>query len=56
MTEKAFFVTDIMLLADIAHNLLKEKLNELPVLDDHKRIIGQVNMYEDIRAYLDEKE
>ena len=33
---------------------MQEKINELPVLDDEHRVIGQVNIYEVIKAYLKE--
>lgn len=39
-------------LHDVARTLLQEKITELPVVDNHDRLIGQVNMYEIIKAYL----
>jgi CBS-domain-containing membrane protein len=37
---------------DLARVLLDEKLTELPVIDEANVLIGQVNMYEIIKAYL----
>lgn len=39
-------------LHDMARVLLEEDLTELPVVDEKNRLIGQVNMYEIIKAYL----
>ena len=39
-------------LQDMARVFLKEKIIELPVVDKANRLIGQVNMYEIIKAYL----
>jgi CBS-domain-containing membrane protein len=39
-------------LQDMARVLLEEKITELPVVDKAKRLIGQVSMYEIIKAYL----
>jgi len=39
-------------LQDMARVFLKEKITELPVVDKANRLIGQVNMYEIIKAYL----
>jgi Mg/Co/Ni transporter MgtE len=39
-------------LQDLARVLLKEKITELPVIDKANLLIGQVNMYEIIKAYL----
>ena len=39
-------------LHDMARVLLEEDLTELPVVDEANRLIGQVNMYEIIKAYL----
>jgi predicted transcriptional regulator len=33
--------------------LIEEKLTELPVIDEANVLIGQVNMYEIIKAYLE---
>jgi CBS-domain-containing membrane protein len=39
-------------LHELARVLLEEKITELPVVDEANRLIGQVNMYEIIKAYL----
>ena len=41
--------TDLHVMARV---LLEEKITELPVVDKDNRLIGQVNMYEIIKAYL----
>jgi predicted transcriptional regulator len=40
----------------MAHILIREKINELQVVDDDMRLIGQVNMYEVIARYLQLRE
>lgn len=42
--------------SDMIGMMLKEKLNELPVLDSEMRIIGEVNILEVIKEYLKESE
>ena len=49
------FVEETTLLSDMAEILIKEKINELPVVDSERRVIGQVNVYEIITAYLHKK-
>lgn len=39
-------------LQDLARILIEERITELPVIDESKVLIGQVNMYEVIQAYL----
>lgn len=39
-------------LQDLARVLIEERITELPVVDKTMRLIGQVNMYEIITAYL----
>lgn len=39
-------------LQDLARILIQEKITELPVVDTSNRLLGQVNMYEIIKAYL----
>lgn len=46
------WVTGETTLGEMARLMMKEGLNELPVVDGRKRLIGQVNMYEAISAYL----
>lgn len=53
MNMNPFFVHETTSLAEMASILMREKINELPVVDEQMHIIGQVNMYEVIKAYLD---
>jgi CBS domain-containing protein len=46
-------VTEETTLGEMAKLLIRESINELPVVDEMERLIGQVNMYETIKAYLD---
>lgn len=39
-------------LHELARVLIEEKITELPVIDEANSLIGQVNMYEIIKAYL----
>ncbi len=39
-------------LDEVARILLRERITELPVVDAHNKLIGQVNMYEIVKAYL----
>lgn len=39
-------------LHDMARILLQEKITELPVVDEHNKLVGQVNTYEIVKAYL----
>ena len=38
-------------LSSAATIMIKEEINELPVVDDEMKIIGQINVYEIIEAY-----
>lgn len=40
-------------LGEMAGTLMEEGINELPVVDADERLVGQVNIYEVINAYLD---
>ena len=40
-------------LADLAKNLMKEKVHELAVVDPDGGLVGEVNVYEIIKAFLD---
>ncbi|MGD8588513.1 MAG: CBS domain-containing protein [Chromatiales bacterium] len=46
-------VTEETSLGDMARLLIREAINELPVVDENERLIGQVSVYETIKAYLD---
>lgn len=52
MTIEARAVRKDTKLQEMARALLEEQITELPVIDEEKRLIGQVNMYEIIKAYL----
>lgn len=52
MHQPAVRVTEETTLGEMARLLIREGINELPVVDDAERLIGQVNMYETIKAYL----
>jgi len=39
-------------LGDVARIFIEEKINELPVVDEDKKLIGQINVFEIIHAYL----
>ena len=45
-------ITEETSLADMADLLMQHQVNELPVVNDQGVLIGQVNVYEVIRAYL----
>jgi len=45
-------VTEETTLGEMAGLMMKEGINELPVVDDQEHLIGQVNMYEVISSYL----
>jgi CBS domain-containing protein len=42
-------------LSDVARILIQERINELPVVDSDMNVTGQVNVYEIIHAYLEQK-
>lgn len=46
-------VTAETTLGEMAGFLMQEGINELPVVDAEERLVGQVNIYEVINAYLD---
>jgi len=54
MNESPSFVKKSAFLGDMAGILLQEKINELPVVDDDMRVVGQINIYEVIMSYLKE--
>ncbi len=54
MDDQPRFVYESTSLSDVAKILMQEQINELPVLDEKRRVIGQVNVYEIINAYLNE--
>lgn len=52
MKTDPFYVTEKTTLWEVSRILMREKINELPVVDDQHRIIGQINVYEIILSYL----
>jgi CBS domain-containing protein len=56
MTSPPLRVTEETTLGEMAGILMDEGINELPVVDKQERLIGQVNMYETIKAFLGIKE
>lgn len=55
MNPRPRFVTENQTLSEIAMMLLREKVTELPVVDDNGTLIGQVNTTEIIVAHLNMK-
>jgi len=55
MDDRPSFVKPSTTLSEMAQILIEEKINELPVVDDDMHIVGQVNVYEVIMAYLKQK-
>ncbi len=54
MNTEPHWVEESTPLSDMAEILMREKINELPVVDTERRIIGQVSIYEVITKYLDQ--
>lgn len=52
MTSPPVRVTEETSLREMAGLMIKEGINELPVVDGRERLIGQVNTYETINAFL----
>ncbi|RLC44775.1 MAG: hypothetical protein DRH70_08430 [Candidatus Coatesbacteria bacterium] len=52
MNDEPCFVEESTSLSDMARILMREKINELPVVDERHRVIGEINVYEVIAAYL----
>ena len=51
MKRDPFHVSDDVTLEECGKIMIEEGINELPVVDDEKRLIGQINVYEIIEAY-----
>jgi len=54
MDDSPRFVKEATSLSGMANILVHEKINELPVVDDQMRIVGQLSLYEIATAYLKE--
>ena len=52
MNTNPSYVFEDTLLAEMAQIMMREKINELPVVDKNKKIIGEVNILEIIAYYL----
>ena len=51
MKKDPFYVKPNAQLSEIASIMINEKINELPVVDDDMKIVGQINVYEIIEAF-----
>lgn len=56
MDPDPFMVEETTSLAEMAGILIEEKINELPVVDKEKHIIGQVSFYEILIYYFKKKQ
>jgi len=54
MEPDPFFVYESSTLNDAAKILISEKINELPVVDGDKHIVGQINFFEILMYFLNE--
>ncbi len=52
MRTDPLYVYETDSLEDVAKVMMENKINELPVVDGRGALIGQINMYEIIEAYL----
>ena len=55
MNREPKFVYETSPLCEVAEKLLQERINELPVVDENKHIIGQVNVHEIVKGYLESR-
>lgn len=55
MGERNLFVKEKTSLSEVARIFMREQINELPVVDDNMNITGQINFYEIIIGYLNDK-
>ena len=55
MDDRPRFVTPDTLLTEMAEILMRDKINELPIVDADRRVIGQLNVYDIIRFYLEHR-
>jgi len=55
MDDHPHFVKESTSLSKMADILIQQKINEIPVVGDDMRLVGQINVYEVIMAYLKEK-
>lgn len=54
MDENPCYVKGSISLSEMADILIRERINELPVVDDDMHLVGQINIYEVIMEYLHE--
>ncbi len=55
MGETELYVKESTRLSEVARIFMRERINELPVVDDNMIVTGQVNFYEIIIGYLNDK-
>jgi CBS domain-containing protein len=55
MNDQPRWVTAKTPLAEMAEILMREKINELPVVDEERRVVGQVSVFDVIATHLGEK-
>lgn len=55
MDDSLLFVKESTSLSEVAKIFMRQKINELPVVDDNMVITGQINFYEIILGYLNDK-
>ena len=55
MDTPLLYVKETTTLSEVARIFMREQINELPVVDDNMIIIGEVNFYEIIIGYLNDK-
>lgn len=55
METKLIYVKESTTLSEVARIFMRERINELPVVNDEMIIVGQVNFYEIIMGYLKDK-
>ena len=55
MAETELYVKESTRLSEVARIFMRERINELPVVDDDMVVTGQINFYEIIIGYLNDK-
>ncbi len=55
MGETKLYVKESASLSEVARIFMRERINELPVVDDNMVVTGQINFYEIIIGYLNDK-
>jgi predicted transcriptional regulator len=52
MNEDFRYVTDDTSVSDMVQVMIGEEINELPVVDENRKVIGEVNMLEAVAYYV----